>query len=147
MNHSRLSSEPLTDVQATVVQLHDDAQLSFAQIGQQLDVTPVRVRQIYRKAHDHLRDFSLHGSKAICLLPPRARTIVEYCGYQSWANVRTAMETGELQALNGGISVFWQKTMLRSVGLKMWSVLYEWAGQPSMPPCDLHSINRPSDSE
>ena len=140
MNHSRLSREPVTDVQAAVVKLHDEAQLTFAQIGQQLDVTPVRVAQIYRKAHEHLRDFAAHGSKAICLLPPRARTIVKSCGYQSWANVRTAMETGELQTMQDGISVFWKKKMLSSVGPKTWSVLYEWAGQPIMPPCTWQSL-------
>jgi hypothetical protein len=130
-------------MQAAVVHLRDEAHLTFDQIGRQLEVTPVRVRQIYRQAHGYLSDFAAHGPKAICLLPPRARTVLKFCGYQSWAEVRTAMETGELQMLHGGHSVFWQRTPLTSVGPKTWAVLYEWAGQPIMPPCTLQSILRP----
>jgi hypothetical protein len=144
MNHSRLSREPLTDVQATVVRLRDEAQLTFAQISQQLEVSPVRVRQIYRQAHDHLRDFAAHGQRAIRLLPPRARTVVRYCGYHSWADVRAAMETGELQMSRGGATVCWQKTVLRSVNRKTWAALYEWAGRPAMPPYTWESIYGPS---
>ena len=144
MSHCRLSREPLTDVQATVIRLHDEAQLSFYQIGRQLEVTATRVRQIYVTAHARLRDFTAHGPTAVCLLPGRARWILEYCGYQSWAEVPAAMETGELQILHEGRNVYWQKTMLPSVSRKTWSILYEWAGRPVLPPCDWNSIYRPS---
>jgi hypothetical protein len=143
MNHSRLSRQPLTDVQAAVVRLHDEAQLSFEQIGRQSDVTRTRVRQIYFEAHARLRDFNANGYTAICLLPGRARSVLKSCGLTSWAETRAAMEAGHLQAQQGGHLVFWRKQLLWSVSRKTWSVLYEWAGRPVLPPCDWHSLYRP----
>lgn len=140
-----LSRQPVTDVQATVVRLHDEAHLSLDQIAQQLDVTKERVRQIYVAAHAALQDFADHGPKAICLLPGRARSVLNHCNYHSWAEVRAAMENGELQILQGGIMVYWRKSSLRSVGRKTWFALYEWAGRPVMPHCNWHSIYYPSD--
>jgi len=137
-----LRLQPVSEVQAAVVRLHDEARLSFIQIARQLEVTDSRVKQIYAEAHHCLRDFAAHGPKAICLLPGRARWLLEYCGYQSWAEVRTAMETGELQLTLSGAGVLWQKTMLPSVSHKTWSALYDWAGRPTLLPKGTPSVSR-----
>jgi hypothetical protein len=128
------SSQPLNEVQAAVLRLHDEAQLSFDHIARQLDVSTRRVRQIYRVAATRAADLAANGPHALCLLPARARWVVHACGYHSRAEVRTAMEAGELVTWNRGAAVFWHKTMLRGVGHKTWFALYKWAGQPVLPP-------------
>lgn len=128
------SSQPLNEVQAAVLRLHDEAHLSFDQIARQLDVTTSRTRQIYRVAATRAADLAANGPHAICLLPGRARWVVRSCGYRSRAEVRTAMEAGELCTWNHGEAVYWHETMLRGVSRKTWCALYEWAGRPVLPP-------------
>lgn len=133
-------NQALSEVQAAVVGLRDEVGLGFDQIARQLEVSGTRAQQIYREALDRRREVAVNGSRAVCLLPGRARWVLEFCGYTSWAQVRAAMETGELQAWHEGEAVYWRRTMLRSVGRKTWAALYEWAERPILPPCDPHPI-------
>ncbi len=134
------SREPFTDVHAAVLRLHDDARLTFREIARQLDLCPQRAVQIYHEAATRAADLAANGPHAICLLPGRARWILEHCGFHSRAEVRAAMESGELCTLGAGTAVYYRKSMLPSVSRKTWFALYDWAGRPEMPPCDRSSI-------
>lgn len=142
MNCSCLSSPSLTEVQSTVIRLHDEAHLSFDQIGRQLEVNGARARQIYVEAHARQRDLAANGVHAICCLPGRARSVLQACGLNSWAETRAAMETGELRAAQGGHVVLWRKQLLGAVSRKTWAVIYEWAGRPLVPFYNCKNLNQ-----
>jgi hypothetical protein len=125
---------PLSEIEFTVLRLRDEARLGFTQIGRQLEVSSARANQIYRGAQAKQRDFATNGSRALCLLPARARRILAFCELKTWAETRAAMEAGELYAKCNGGAVFWLKLMIPSISRKTWEVLYDWAGRPQIPP-------------
>jgi hypothetical protein len=124
-----LRNKPLEDWEEVVVRLRQDQKLTYHQIGRQLDVSGVRVRQIYQSAQARLKDFAEHGTGALSRLPTRVRRLVLDLNLGSRERTRSAIESGRLSWNESYASIHWDGKMLLYYGRRTWEVLLEWAGQ------------------
>jgi len=124
-----LLTEPLNERQKQVIALREQG-LNYAQIARAMKFSRSRAQQMEREARRRLQDVAKNGKDALCLLPGWVLTFLKDAGWTTRAEVRAAIESGELGWDEKSKRIRHGKWGRRGTGRGMWEVLCAWVELP-----------------
>lgn len=103
---------------------------TFAKIGEELGLQPVRTRQIWEEARVRVEDYEKHGSEATSMLPARAQNLLRMWDIKDRTTLRDAFVRGDLKWDTAQKRALWRGKRTWNVGWVTWKALVAWAGLP-----------------
>ncbi|MDZ4403502.1 sigma factor-like helix-turn-helix DNA-binding protein [Prosthecobacter sp.] len=126
----KLLTEPLNESQKQVIALRDQG-LNYVQIARTMGFSKSRAQAMETDARRRLQDFAQNGRDALCLLPQWVLTFLKQTPWATRAEVRAAMDSGELRWDEAWRCIRYREMIPpRGGGQGIWQILCEWAGLP-----------------
>ena len=130
----KVSGDPLTEQQYTVLRLREEKRLTYEQIGLIVGMSMSRVQKMYVAAKDVRDDYAQNGRDALSLLPARARNLLTQLNLASRPQVKLAIIRGEFCWLEKWKMVRYKGSSPRGMGRESWLALLEWVSDEGASP-------------
>jgi hypothetical protein len=122
----KLKTTKLPPIQARVLRLREKGE-SHAKIAQEIGRSAERIRQIEAMARETVKMASLRGEKAEwAKLPVRLASRLRRLGYKTQAQVRRAVDRGDLHVKSREDGVWHRGVRVRGMGWICWVNLLQW---------------------
>jgi hypothetical protein len=123
----RYRIQQFTPIQTRVVKMREEKKLTFAEIGRRMNLTRERIRQIYADAMKWRKIWSMTGEKADwAKLPSRVQKVLPSLGLKTKAQVRGAIDKGDLTYPGPSRGLHWRGERVGRLGDESWRAILKW---------------------